>query len=48
MLSISNVANDDDKKVQLGNVEYEVVDQFCCYVLWYLFVDIGLYKLCLM
>ena len=23
------VANDDDKKVRLGNVEYEVVDKFC-------------------
>ena len=23
------VANDDDKKVRPGNVEYEVVDQFC-------------------
>ena len=23
------VANDDDKKIRLGNVEYDVVDQFC-------------------
>lgn len=23
------VANDDDKKVRLGNVKYQVVDQFC-------------------
>ena len=23
-----NVTNDDDKKVRLGNVEYEAVDQF--------------------
>ena len=23
------VANDDDKKIRLGNVECEVVDQFC-------------------
>ena len=25
----ATVANNDDKKTRLGNVEYEVVDQFC-------------------
>ena len=28
----ATLANDDDKKVIHGNVEYEVVDQFCILV----------------